>query len=150
MAPDRALRADLDDAIEHVVARIGLLFEKGQYRVQQSQRAGTIDGGKDDKAWMHIDLSDERPKVAGVLSDKDPVLFDAPPQHRVVQFAAPSDIERVKGIKAELVKAPGEAGRQAFVDKESQGLSSPWLPARTADERIGARIGDRGLDGLPW
>ena len=98
---------------------------------------------------MHVQVPDESTKVMGILCDQNAVLFDASPQNGMIEFAAPPDIERMKGVETGVIETPCERRGEAFVDEEPHAeLRLPRSSARSTDKRIGACIRERRFDGV--
>lgn len=57
---------------------------------------------------MHVDASDEPVKVTRVLCDLNPLFVHTSLQDGVIEFAAPSHVERMERVEPEIVEAPRE------------------------------------------
>lgn len=113
-----ALRVKIEIVVDHGVHRIASL------RLQERQR-GRNEGPspctarlrKRDQTWMKRFAAEQGFEVADIFGDDDAILGDTGLFDRMVELAAPADMQRMDGVMTELREVDSKFWREAFVDK---------------------------------
>lgn len=115
----------------HRISVAPLMVGKG--RADQCPAPGPARLGQGDHARVDRFFAEEGFGVPDIFGDDHLILGDAGVLDRVIELAAPSDMQRMNGVMAEFGKLAREGGRQAFVDEQAhvsgRGARNALLPA---------------------
>ena len=138
-----AVRLKFETAIDQDVHGIvSLSLEKGDGCEDQRPALRPARLRQGDQAGMDRLFAEQRFEVADIFGDDHPVFGDAGVPDRMIELAAPSDMQRMNGVMAKFDKLAREGGRQTFVDEETHVSGSGARNARRPAGE-GMRLGEQ-------
>ncbi len=135
-----ALRVKIEIAVDHGVHRIATRLKERKRGHNQCPSVRAARLWERDQAGMNGFAAEQGFEVADILGDDDAILDETGLLDRMIELAAPADMQRMDRVMAKFSEVEGKFWREAFVDKEPH----PVTP-RTARSSLAGREGDS-----PW